>query len=263
MYKASSSLAATGQEARFDDALLVALSSSGPASLLSETGVETSIDTKRDPEVVVGRPSAAYLAAMRAFDIVGALVGLLVLSPLLVSVAMLVAVTSPGPIFYGSPRLGSSKPTFRAWKFRSMHLDADDRLIELLERDSAARREYDEFRKLKEDPRITGIGRFIRVSSIDELPQLFNILIGEMSIVGPRPKLLNEREKFGDALPLVLSVKPGLTGLWQVSGRNNLTVTDRVRLDVQYVSERSFMGDLGICFKTVVQMWRPKHHGAI
>jgi exopolysaccharide production protein ExoY len=224
--------------------------------------VEAKASVSTGPVSSVGRSGLAQIL-VRIFDVVVAVTGLVVLSPLMLLIAALVVVTSPGPVFYGSPRIGSAKPEFKAWKFRSMYADADHRLSKLLDSDPAARSEYEMYRKLRDDPRIIPVGRIIRTTSLDELPQLFNILRGEMSVVGPRPKLLNERNMFGDSLPVVLSVKPGLTGLWQVSGRNNLTVEERVRLDVKYVEEWSFSGDLVICAKTFVQMWRPRSHGAL
>ncbi len=234
------------------------------------------------PEDVAGRPPlqpagespAAYpataipargffsRAGVRSFDLAVAGTTLLMIAPALLVIAALVKVTSRGPVLYGSQRLASDKPTFTAWKFRSMHENADDRLAELLAVDREARTEYDLHRKLADDPRLTRLGRLLRVTSIDELPQLINILVGEMSVVGPRPKLLNERGFYGDQLPLVLSTKPGLTGLWQISGRSKLTMDERVALDVQYVMQRTFLGDLKICAVTAAQLLRPRRHGA-
>ncbi len=204
----------------------------------------------------------ASRSAIRCFDLVVASGALLLAAPLFAIVAALVKLTSSGPVFYRSERLASEQSTFLALKFRSMHRDADDRLAELLAGDDTARSEYDLHRKLADDPRITRLGRMLRITSIDELPQLINILNGEMSVVGPRPKLPNEREFYGAELPLVLSAKPGLTGLWQVSGRSKLTMQERVALDVQYVNERSFRGDLKICAITAGQLARPRRHGA-
>jgi lipopolysaccharide/colanic/teichoic acid biosynthesis glycosyltransferase len=156
------------------------------------------------------------------------------------ALALAVKLDSPGPVFFGSPRLGNTKSTFTAWKFRSMHQDADQQLRALLTSDPAARREYQRFHKLKDDPRLTRVGSFIR----------------------PRPNLVSEGELFGPALPVVLQVRPGLTGLWQVSGRNRLSVQERVALDLEYAKNRTLGGDLVICGRTFLQLWQPSKHGA-
>ncbi len=202
------------------------------------------------------------LLSVRAFDVVVSLVGLVVLFPMMLAVAIAIKLDSPGPVLYGSPRIGQRRTMFRAWKFRSMWTGADAELPALLARDPAARREFETFHKLRRDPRLTPVGAVIRRTSLDELPQLFNVLIGEMSIVGPRPKLLRDAEVFGPALVDVLRVKPGLTGLWQVSGRNRLPIRDQIALDLQYARTRSLAGDLRICAKTLVQIWNPGKHGA-
>jgi lipopolysaccharide/colanic/teichoic acid biosynthesis glycosyltransferase len=201
-------------------------------------------------------------AAVRCFDVTTALAGLILLAPIMAAVALAVRIDSPGPVFYGSPRIGHRKPQFNAWKFRSMHRDADTLLANLLATDERAREEYEVFHKLRKDPRLTKVGSFIRRTSLDELPQLVNILMGEMSVVGPRPKLLKDAEVFGSSLDVILQVRPGLTGLWQVSGRNRLPVEDRIELDLDYARGRTLLGDIKICFKTFVQLWRPGKHGA-
>ena len=215
-----------------------------------------------DLDLLIPGPSRAQRAVTRTFDLAVAVLGLIVLAPLIVLVAIAVAIDSPGPILYGSPRVGHRKPTFRAWKFRSMRPDADETLEGLLADDAEARREYQRYHKLRNDPRLTRVGAVIRQTSLDELPQLFNILIGEMSVVGPRPKLAQDAEAYGPALDAVLMVKPGLTGLWQVSGRNRLPVEQRVALDIEYITTRSFREDLRICLRTFVQLWQPGRHGA-
>ena len=204
----------------------------------------------------------ASRAAARVFDVTTALAGLILLAPVMVAVAIAVRIDSPGPIFYGSTRVGHRKPEFSAWKFRSMHRDAEALLANLLATDEAARQEYEVFHKLRKDPRLTKVGSFIRRTSLDELPQLVNILVGEMSVVGPRPKSLKDAEVFGSSLDVILQVRPGLTGLWQVSGRNRLPVEDRIQLDLDYTRSRTLLGDLKICCKTFVQLWRPGKHGA-
>ncbi len=208
------------------------------------------------------RPYLSTRIAVRSLDLGVSVVGLLLLWPLMAALALAVKLDSPGPVFFGSPRLGNTKSTFTAWKFRSMHQDADQQLRALLTSDPAARREYQRFHKLKDDPRLTRVGSFIRRTSLDELPQLVNILMGEMSVVGPRPNLVSEGELFGPALPVVLQVRPGLTGLWQVSGRNRLSVQERVALDLEYAKNRTLGGDLVICGRTFLQLWQPSKHGA-
>ncbi|MEM7324470.1 MAG: sugar transferase [Actinomycetota bacterium] len=207
------------------------------------------------------RPYPSTRLAVRAFDLGVAVTALVVLSPLLLILAAVVKIDSPGPVLYGSPRIGRHGTTFTAWKFRSMHRDAERQLQAVLAADPAAREEYARFHKLKSDPRLTGVGRLIRRTSLDELPQLVNIIRGEMSVVGPRPNLLSEGELFGPALPVVLQVRPGLTGLWQVSGRNRLSVDQRVILDLKYATRRTLGGDLLICWRTFLQLWRPGRHG--
>ena len=143
-----------------------------------------------------------------------------------------------------------------------MRPDAESALAEVLRTDPQANKEYREFHKLRDDPRLTRVGSFLRRTSLDELPQLANILVGQMSVVGPRPNLEIDAEVFGPALHVVLQVKPGLTGLWQVSGRNHLSVGDRVALDLDYARNRTFSGDIRICLVTLFQLWRPGKYGA-
>lgn len=212
---------------------------------------------------LAGAPvSLASRLAQRAFDVAASSAALVMLAPVLVVVAALVKVTSPGPLIYRSPRVAQDGGEFGALKYRSMRVDADEVLQRLLDTDPEARAEYGKHFKLADDPRVTPIGHVLRRSSLDELPQLWNVLRGEMSIVGPRPKLLSERDVWGPALPAVLRVKPGLTGLWQVSGRSRLTMAERIELDLRYAGERTMQGDLRICARTLVQIWRPAKHGA-
>jgi lipopolysaccharide/colanic/teichoic acid biosynthesis glycosyltransferase len=163
-------------------------------------------------------------------------------------VAVAVKVTSKGPVFFRQERVGINGEMFRMIKFRSMVVDAEARLASLKEEQYDAGNEV--LFKIKNDPRITKVGKFIRRFSIDELPQLFNVVIGDMSLVGPRPPLMAEVELYGDEARRRLLVKPGMTGLWQVSGRSDLTWDDTVRLDVYYVENWSITGDLVILWKT-------------
>lgn len=214
------------------------------------------------PATVVGVDQSDGFSWIRVFDVVFAGLLLLAALPFLLLIAAAVKLTSPGPVLYGSERIGHTRSTFSAWKFRSMRPNADLILAETLRGDDALRAEYEEFNKLRDDPRLTVIGPAIRKTSIDELPQLWNVIKGDMSIVGPRPKLPHESHYYGAMLPLVLSVKPGLTGLWQVSGRNNLTMDERVNIDVEYVLGRSARGDLGIILRTFAVLCRPTKYGA-
>jgi len=187
----------------------------------------------------------------RAIDIVGALAGLIALGPLLIVIAVAVLVTSQGVIVFGHRRIGRDGRMFTCYKFRSMVVDAEQRLEELLAHDVTARAEWMRDHKLRNDPRITPIGTFLRKSSLDELPQLFNVLIGNMSLVGPRPIVVGEIPRYGRYLQSYASVKPGLTGLWQISGRSNTTYRRRVAMDVAYARSKSVRLDLRILVATV------------
>lgn len=151
---------------------------------------------------------------------------------------------------------------FKAWKFRSMKPGADVELRHLMATDPAIRAEYTTYHKLRSDPRLTRVGELLRRTSLDELPQLLNILRGDMSVVGPRPNIDADARAFGSALAVVLQVKPGLTGLWQISGRNRLPIDQRVAIEVDYVRSRTLRGDLRICLVTFLQLWRPGKYGA-
>ena len=187
----------------------------------------------------------------RTFDIFFASVALILLSPLLLIVAVLIK-SDGGSVFFSQRRAGFKGSTFGCLKFRSMRTDSDEVLHRLLATDDKLRREYLETQKLKDDPRITKIGKIIRKYSIDELPQLFNVLLGQMSLVGPRPVRPDELlSHYGESADLYKSSPPGITGLWQVSGRNDLDYQTRVRLDTWYVQNQNFWGDLQLIGKTV------------
>jgi exopolysaccharide production protein ExoY len=190
-------------------------------------------------------------SAIRLVDLSGALLGLLFFAPLMLIVAAVIGITDPGPIFYRQSRVGRSGIRFRCLKFRTMVVDSDSRLKELLSRDPAARLEWALNQKLLNDPRITRIGRFLRKSSLDELPQLFNVLRGEMSLVGPRPIVADEIVRYGRYYGDYTRVRPGLTGLWQVSGRNSTTYRRRVAMDVIYTRRRSLRMNMRIVLMTV------------
>ena len=198
----------------------------------------------------------------RSGDIAFSLAMLSLGSPVLLSVALLVKLTSPGPVFFVQKRIGRRFQRFGCIKFRTMELDADRRLQELLESCPQLRAEFEKDHKLRRDPRITPIGQFLRLTSLDELPQFWNILRGEMSVVGPRPIVEQEIPRYGPAMEQVLSVRPGLTGLWQVSGRNNVSYQRRVLLDLTYVNRRSLGLDLRILWRTISVVLFPANKGA-
>ena len=196
-------------------------------------------------------PSPFDSLAVRILDIGIASCALIFLAPLLLVVAGLVYLVDPGPIFFAHRRLGRDGRSFPCLKFRTMVVDAEQRLKQLLLTSEEAREEWARDFKLRRDPRITPIGNFLRKSSIDELPQLINVLRGEMSIVGPRPIVEDEIERYGRYYAHYSAVKPGLTGLWQVSGRNDVTYRRRVALDVTYARNKCLGLDLRILAMTV------------
>lgn len=185
----------------------------------------------------------------RCIDVVVSLLAIVVLSPLLAVLAV-ISKLDGGPIVFSHTRVGLDKSLFRCYKFRSMHVDAEKRLSELLARDEDARQEWNTHFKLKDDPRITALGLFLRKSSLDELPQLINVLKGDMSLVGPRPVIEEELALYGEYESDYLSARPGITGLWQVSGRNDLDYDERVTLDATYVRNWTHALDLRILLKT-------------
>jgi len=190
-------------------------------------------------------------AAKRLLDIVLTVGIALVALPLTLLIAAAMKVTSPGPVFYGQRRIGRHGKEFRVWKFRSMVLNADEALRQHLEGNPEAQAEWDADHKLRNDPRVTPIGRILRSTSLDELPQLWNVLAGQMSLVGPRPIVDAEVVKYGESIELYRNVRGGLTGLWQVSGRNDTSYEERVRLDKFYVQNCSIWLDLCILFRTL------------
>ncbi len=188
----------------------------------------------------------------RSFDIIGASIGLIGAIPIFIVSAIWIKLRSPGPVFYGHTRLGTEEREFKAWKFRTMVVDADKVLEQYLMNDPEMRREWFEDQKLKNDPRvISGIGNLLRKSSLDEIPQLWNVLVGDMSLVGPRPIVRSEVQKYEQMIGLYFRVRPGLTGLWQVSGRNNTSYSQRVRLDSYYVCNWSLWLDIYIVARTI------------
>ncbi|MEM8486122.1 MAG: exopolysaccharide biosynthesis polyprenyl glycosylphosphotransferase [Bacteroidota bacterium] len=187
----------------------------------------------------------------RTADFIGAFVGLILLAPLFASIILLNKLTSRGPVFFMQERMGKDGRLFNVYKFRTMHVDAEAKLQQILDTDPVRRQEYEIFHKLRDDPRITPIGRVLRRYSLDEFPQLINVLVGEMSLVGPRAYLPRELPKMRGLEKEVLKSAPGLTGLWQVSGRNQLSFDERVTIDVDYQKSSSLSLDYYILLKTI------------
>ena len=192
--------------------------------------------------------SKVYLVLKRIMDIVGSLVGIVLTSPIMVIVAVLIKLEDPrGPILFSQERNGQYPKTFKMYKFRSMYVDAEERLHELMHLNEQTGPAF----KMKDDPRITKVGKFIRKTSLDELPQLFNILKGDMSIVGPRPAIPREVALYNEYQKQRLLVKPGLTCIWQVSGRNHIGFDDWVELDIKYIKTRNLWLDIKLILKTI------------
>jgi exopolysaccharide biosynthesis polyprenyl glycosylphosphotransferase len=187
------------------------------------------------------------LLLKRIMDIVLSLVGLIVLSPLLVAVALVIRMSSPGPVLFAQERVGMNKRLFKLFKFRSMYVDAEKRRGELEHLNEMDGPVF----KIKNDPRVTPIGRLIRKTSMDELPQLLNVLRGQMSLVGPRPPLLAEVDRYDWLYRRRLSIKPGITCLWQISGRNEITFKQWMEMDKAYIENWSLWLDIQILVKTI------------
>ncbi len=205
---------------------------------------------------------AINLFFKRLIDILGAIVGILILIPLTLAIAIINFISGDrGPIFYAQERIGKYGKHFKMYKFRSMVVGADEKLKELLENDENARKEFEETRKLKNDPRITKIGGILRKTSLDEFPQFINVLKGEMSLVGPRAVIDGEIELFGKNKEIVLTVKPGITGYWAANGRSDTTYEERVKMETYYAKNYNCLFDIKILFKTVYSVI--KKEGAI
>ena len=173
-------------------------------------------------------------------------------------IALLIKLTSPGPVLYRAERLGQNGKKIFIWKFRTMCQDADDMLENILENDPVLKMEWEQKFKLANDPRITPLGRFLRRTSLDELPQFWNVITGDMAIIGPRPIVEKERHYYGENFHVFSVVKPGITGLWQVSGRSDLDYTRRVNLDVYYVTNWTLWLDYMILLKTIASVFQPR-----
>lgn len=197
-----------------------------------------------------------YHFVKRALDIVGSLLGLLILSPLFLIVGFMIKKEdSGGPVFFSQDRVGKDGELFKMYKFRSMCVDAEEKLEYLLELNEVEGAMF----KIRLDPRITKVGGFLRKTSIDELPQFFNVLKGDMSLIGPRPPLIREVKEYSEYDLQRLIIKPGCTGLWQVNGRNNVSFSQMVDLDIEYISNLSLLNDFKILIKTIFVMIKPNN----
>lgn len=192
-----------------------------------------------------------YSFLKRTVDITASAAALLLLSPVFLVTSLAIRKDSDGPAMFTQKRIGKDGKLFEIYKFRTMVPDADKKLFEMLEKDEKAREEYKLNKKLKHDPRITKLGNFLRKTSIDELPQLINVLKGDMSLVGPRPYLPREVKDMGEYYDTIIESKPGITGLWQVSGRSNTTFEQRLEFDKEYTENKGFLYDMGLLTKTV------------
>ncbi len=198
----------------------------------------------------------------RIMDIIGGFLGTLILVPLtfIIYIANLI-VNDKGPIFYAQKRIGKDGKVFTMYKYRSMVINADKKLNKYLRENEEAREEYKKYKKLKEDPRITKVGNFLRKTSLDEFPQFINVLKGEMSLVGPRPYLRREKKDMGENYKIIISVKPGITGYWQVNGRSEKDFKERTSMDVDYIRDQNLWFDIKIIIKTGLKIF--KKEGAI
>jgi Undecaprenyl-phosphate galactose phosphotransferase WbaP len=216
--------------------------------LLGQGSVDELSATKASmPDI---RSSTAYFRVRRALDIVAAALLLVLMTPLMLIISLLIVMDSPGPIFFTQPRWGGKDRVFNLLKFRSMHVEAERQLESLLASDPVRRQEYETHHKLSDDPRITRIGRLLRKTSLDELPQLWNALMGDMSLIGPRAYMPRELPQVGDAAEIIGLVRPGITGYWQVSGRHATTFQERVAMDVFYVQNVGPVIDFFILLRT-------------
>lgn len=213
--------------------------------------------------VVTKKQNVIYRFIKRAIDILAGLVGVILLIPLMIVVEIIriAKKENQGPLFYEQLRIGKNGKQFRMYKFRSMCMNADDTLKEYLKNNEEARKEFKKYKKLKKDPRITKVGKVLRETSLDEFPQLINVLLGNMSLVGPRPYLPREKEDMGEYYSSIIKVKPGITGYWQIRGRSKTSFNDRLKMDLQYVNNCSLKNDIKILFKTFAKVF--KKDGAI
>ncbi len=213
-------------------------------------------DESRQPviapfEVALPESVRLHTPFKRLFDVIVAFFAIILLAPLVLVFMMAIRIQDGQQAIFDQPRLGLGGKFFRCFKLRSMVTNAEAQLNDIIANDPVAREEWERSQKLTNDPRITPLGHFVRKSSIDELPQLINVLKGEMSIVGPRPIVESEIKKYGPLIAHYQAVRPGLTGSWQINGRSDTSFDERIVLDMTYVQNRTFWGDVGIVLKTI------------
>ena len=213
------------------------------------------VENNSNIEALTKDERVIYNFFKRILDVVLSVLGLIIISPVLLIVIILIKLESKGPVIFSQKRVGLYGKEFKMYKFRSMVINAEELKEKLAKQNEMSGPMF----KIKDDPRVTKIGKFIRKTSIDELPQLINILKGDMSLVGPRPSLPNEVAKFEPWMLDRLNVKPGLTCYWQVSGRNNIDFVEWMELDLKYVEERSFLLDIKLIFKTFFVLFGDKN----
>ena len=221
---------------------MIKMLDSTASAVLSDSAVSTGVNDKR----------IMYHITKRLFDIICSFIGCLFLIPIAIILKIAFMLTGDfKSIFYSQDRIGKNGKTFKFYKFRSMVVNADEVLKEILKNDKEARKEYKLNKKFKNDPRITKMGKILRITSLDELPQLINVLKGDMSLIGNRPYLPREKEDIGQYFDTIVKTKPGLTGYWQVNGRSNTTFEERLKLEEYYSNHASLKMDIKILFKTV------------
>ena len=204
----------------------------------------------------VKKQNIAYRFTKRFVDIIAGIVGVILLIPitLVVEIIRIIKKENDGSLFYTQLRIGKNGKQFKMYKFRSMCMNADERLKEYLQENEEARKEYKKYKKLKCDPRITKVGKVLRATSLDEFPQLINVLKGDMSLVGPRPYLPREQNEMGEYYAHITKVKPGITGPWQIRGRSKITFEDRLKMDLEYANKSSLKRDVKILGKTFTKV---------
>lgn len=218
--------------------------------------------TSKDKEIRVNN-NLSYLIMKKIVDIIAGILGTILLVPL-IAVVWFIRIClheNDGPLFFEQIRIGKNGKQFRMYKFRTMVMEADEKLYRYLEENPEAKKEYKKYKKLKHDPRITKLGNILRKTSLDEFPQFINVLKGKMSIVGPRPYLFKEKKDMGEYYKKIIKCKPGLTGIWQVSGRSDVTFQERLNMDIEYLNTRCTKLDIKLILKTFTKIF--KKEGAI
>ena len=202
------------------------------------------------------KQNIAFRFIKRTIDILAGIVGIILLIPitLVVAIMRVIKKENDGPMFYEQLRIGKNGKQFRMYKFRSMCLNADETLKKYLEENEDAKREYKKYKKLKYDPRITKVGKVLRATSLDEFPQFINVLKGDMSLVGPRPYLPREKNDMGKYYNIIIKIKPGVTGPWQIRGRSNISFEDRLKIDAEYIQKMSITNDVKMVLKTLTKV---------